>query len=1184
MYLSRIEMTGFKSFADKTVIEFDKGMTAVVGPNGSGKSNLSEAIRWVLGEQSAKSLRGNKMEDVIFNGTQERKAVNLAKVTLVLNNEDRYLDYDFSEISITRSYNRNGESAYYINNEAVRLKDIVDLLLDSGLGKNSFAMISQGKVESIFLNKPEERRSIFEEAAGVQKYQFRKQEASRKMLKSQDHLSRVKDIIHELESQLKPLKRQRESALRYLERKDLLKHLEISLYAHQIQENRDKWEELKQTLTQIQAKIREVEQILQANQTQLQAKKSELDTLLIDNDALAETIASLTAQQERHIAKSQMIDQQIQFDDHSSADKKETYEENQRQYDTYQADIAKLQSDIQALTVQQESDLRLLSELKAQQERLEQGGESAVQSLNDALIEAYRQEAAAKNQLSQSQQSLTQSQERLTRLSQQRDQDIHQLSALQAAFDEANTAYAARHDQAISQRQHFQQYMQELQQLQAERQHLQQTIFKEERQLQQLSTRVQSLRQAQEEYAGYYGGVRTIMKQANQLYGIEGTVGDFIDVPSDYQLAIDTALGAAVQHIIVQDDRAAREAIQLLKQQNAGRATFLPRPHIRARVLQPHHYQTAQTSQGFIGIASDIVSYVAHNDTIIKNLLGNTVVCDTIMNAQQLAKQLNHQVKIVTLEGDILMPGGAITGGRNKHQGNAMLSRQHDLTQAQTAFQEAQQLFSQLEMQWQTLNERVTKREQEIDALREHVNREEVANQQLQAQFMKSEAALKAQQRHVFVLEDDIAQLTQRLSELVDVQSQAQAQLHDAQHEIVTLTKTIAELTSNAQTRQTQLAQMTARVNDVEKQHALNDLALQQAQTNLTQRQNQLDTIIKSIEVYQQFTSQNRQSREQLQQEQALIAAELVRLNRELADKKAELAVLRESRSALNQLVRELDRQQADYQKALQSDYQQQAKVQAQVEKYASLIDTHLIYLNTEYQLSFEAAQQQAVTLDNVRDTQQQVQQIKRSIEQLGPINLEAIDDYEQLHHRYTDLVEQETDLLTAMNQLQETMDEMDKEVIHRFSETFNQINHQFQKTFKKLFAGGEASLQLTDPSDLLTTGVDIIAQPPGKRKQHLALLSGGERAFTAIALLFAILETRPVPFCVLDEVEAALDDANVYRYGQYLHSFTKDTQFIVITHRKGTMENADVLYGVTMEKSGISKLASVRLSEAVYE
>ncbi|MGO4936580.1 chromosome segregation protein SMC [Fundicoccus sp. Sow4_H7] len=1184
MYLSRIEMTGFKSFADKTVIEFDKGITAVVGPNGSGKSNLSEAIRWVLGEQSAKSLRGSKMEDVIFNGTQQRKAVNLAKVTIVLNNEDRYLDYDFSEISITRSYNRNGESSYFINNESCRLKDIVDLLLDSGLGKNNFSMISQGKVENIFLNKPEERRAIFEEAAGVQKYQVRKQEAERKLNKSADHLSRVKDIIHELSGQLKPLKKQREAALIYQEKQKELSSLEVALYTHQIDRYRVQWHDADAKLLDVNQKIQNNEEQLFETKSSLQIKQNELEDLIQTIDENADHFQKQVQFLEQNKAKQQILSQQISFKTNTNEEKFAHYQTQLKRREDFEEQLIQAQANYKELQENRHAIKEEVKALHTQKELFTEFGKEQADAIRAEMIDWYQKEATAKNQFKQNQNDIeklvlqiekmhTNQLNHKTRLEQSEQEKIESEKDLSVKKQHLNEIQA--------QVKHL---TENFQAKREERTTVQRTLFEHERLMNNLSSKLDSLRQMQSDYTGYYSGVRAVMKNAGRLTGIDGTIADLIEVPIDFQVAIDQALGASMQHIVVHDDTAARSAINYLKQNRAGRATFLPRTNIKGRFLNQNYLQIAQQHSGYIGLASELVRYDKQNQAIIQNLLGTTLIMSSIEAAQSLARQLNFQVKIVTLAGEVLLAGGSISGGESKQKNHSMLSRQTELKAVEEQHQNALTTQKQYETQLRTIEENFTELEQKLEQLNYTLNQ---AQQDLRASeqtLLLQQSEYKQIQQQLMILNVDLMEQEnekERLSSEIKVLESA---MEEASQQIEKLNTTLSDYSTNEEERRMKLQSLEQSIQSASTQLAVVEVEERQQKESLTNIEEQLNHLNQEITQYLNASQLDEADVKELNRQLKEIEESIERTNQENTALQETLINLRQDRQKFNLMIRELEQKSDDFTQDNQKLYQQKTSLEAKVEKVKELIDNHLDYLNQEHQLSYEAAVIEAAAIDSVDKVQKTIRQLKTDIEKLGPINIAAIEDFDQLNERYQHLTEQEEDLLLAISQLQATMDQMDKEVIKRFSETFNQINHQFQKTFRKLFGGGEATLKLSDSSNMLTTGVDIIAQPPGKRKQQLALLSGGERAFTAIALLFAILETKPVPFCVLDEVEAALDDANVDRYGQYLQNFTENTQFIVITHRKGTMEHADVLYGVTMQESGISKLASVRLSEAVYE
>lgn len=1182
MYLARVEMTGFKSFADKTIIEFDRGMTAVVGPNGSGKSNLSEAIRWVLGEQSAKSLRGNKMEDVIFNGSQGRKAVNVAKVTLILNNEDRYLDLDFSEISLTRSYHRSGESQYFINNEPCRLKDIVDLLLDSGLGKNSFSIISQGQVEQIFLNKAEERRLIFEEAAGVQKYQFRKQEAERKLIKSQDHLSRVRDIIYELERQLEPLAEQKEKALTYQAYKQELEKHEIALYTQQIQTSKANWDQEAQALATLSKEIDDSEQALRSGQDQLQSKKQSLQALTNHLDQQTEAYQAVIQGFERLQGQKNMLSQELSFRKSKQVDQGQQLDQSQEKLATLKQEQTALRDEKSQLDQRQRDLLAQIKSLTTHKERLSLSSERQLDQVRDVMIEAYQNKAAANNQVrvfQEQEQSLT------WRIQQLQGHLAERQGQKASMIDKLNQVEQDLMERQIQQQQEqdrLKHEIQALENLQAKDQQIRQQIFDQERQMNQAKNRWEGLKQAQEEYVGYYAGVRTLMKE--QLPGIHGPVAELIRVEEGYQTAIEIALGGAWQHLVVDSDQVARQAIDLLKQRRAGRATFLPIPNIKPRRMNGLDQERAQSAPGYLGLASEFVHYQTNYQSIIENLLGTVLVVKTLKQAQDLAKNLNHRAKIVTLEGDLLLPGGSLTGGKHKNNQQSLLQRQDDLELAKQAYQNSYQSLKATEALMAQVTEQVKTKQALLRQAQEQGQDSDKQVEALRYQLKQLQEEAKQWQENLVLDQDKLKEYRQDLLKLKENYQASQALLDQAEKDIQTYQAQMDQANLSEEEKQKELQTLDQALNQAQTDLAVVKVELEQAKLQDARLSQEITELQNLVDHYQAQKSQGQSSQEELEERLRQLEVKDREISQQQATMSASLTKLKARRQEEQVLISQLEDQVNQLQQQLQGHYQKQARYQAQVEKHQSFIDNYLTYLNQEYQLSFEAALERAQSMELADVSNDSVRKLKQKIERLGPVNLQAIEDFEEQNTRYQALVYQENDLLKAMDQLQTTMDEMDQEVIQRFAYTFEQINQQFQRTFRALFAGGQASLELTNPSDLLTTGVDILAQPPGKKKQNLALLSGGERALTAIALLFAILETRPVPFVVLDEVEAALDDANVYRYGEYIQNFTKQTQFIVITHRKGTMEHADVLYGVTMQQSGISKLASVKLSDRQME
>ena len=1178
MYLSRVEMTGFKSFADKTTIEFDQGMTAVVGPNGSGKSNLSEAIRWVLGEQSAKSLRGTKMEDVIFNGTQARKPVNIAKVTLILNNEDRYLDLDFSEISLTRSYNRSGESQYFINNENCRLKDIVDLLLDSGLGKNSFSIISQGQVEQIFLSKPEERRTIFEEAAGVQKYQYRKTEAERKLIKSQDHLSRVKDILHELKLQLDPLKIQKEKALEYQKLNSELQKHEISLYTYQIQTSKEEWDQAEQTLNQVNNQLKELKQELDINTQKLKSKKDKNLTIDQELEDLTRNYQQLIQEIERLRGNERVIQQETKFMQGSKEDRLKELESQKNLLE--QLKLQEKQA--RDKSKEQENDKKhlkqIIQELEEEIQSLKSDNQEELELVRSELIDLYQKKASSSNQVQVLNQKLDVLGHRLNQYKEDYQGLSNHLSHKENRQIELANQLKEVERNHYNCRQKIEQFQKNMVQEDAFLQKLKEEIFVKEKSFHRLKNQLEGLCYHQEEYVGYYSGVKAVMNQ--KLSGVHGPVAELIKVSSQFQTAINIALGGSWQHIVVDSDQIANQAIQYLKKESAGRATFLPLTNIKPRYIANDLLNIAKMMPGYIELGHHLVSNKAMYDSILQNLLGNCLIVEGTKNAQAIAKKLGYRVKIVTLEGDLILPGGSITGGKQKHQESSVLLRKNQLEDLEVKVKLGQEDLEASEHHYQQNYIKMQEERRLYQELRQEFEKIDKKYQEITQEYKVAKEDVQASHISLSLLKNDIKETEEEITINQEELEKYLAEVKQSETTISSNQERISRANLSEEERHEKINHLVEDLNQNKTDYAVMNVELQQTKGNLAEIQEKMtaiDTYLTSFEVESQEKDKNIA---QLEESLINLQADIHKKSDQEHDILKQMDSLKMERLNLSQEIKTLEEKINQEQDSIQDLYRSSAQLEAQIEKHQAFIDNYLNYINQEYQLSYEAALLEAKEIDSIQDTQKIVKTLKTQIDSLGPINLQAIEDYNQLEERYTIISEQEFDLLQAMDQLQETMDEMDHEVIKRFGVTFEMINQQFQRTFRRLFDGGNASLELTQPDDLLTTGIDILAQPPGKKKQNLALLSGGERALTAIALLFAILETKPVPFVVLDEVEAALDDANVYRYGQYIQTFTKQTQFIVITHRKGTMEHADVLYGVTMQESGVSKLASVRLSD----
>lgn len=1181
MYLKRIEIAGFKSFADKTVIDFENSVTAVVGPNGSGKSNITEAIRWVLGEQSAKSLRGGKMPDIIFAGSDSRKPLNVAEVTVLLDNSDHYLPLDYQEISVTRRYRRTGESDFFINKQPCRLKDIQELFLDSGLGKESFSIISQGKVEAIFSSKPEDRRGIFEEAAGVLKYKQRKKKAEQKLFETEDNLSRVQDIIYELQEQLTPLAEQSEIAKKFLQLKEELTQTDIALMITEINVAKKEWEEKQTQLTQFNQELTKLATHIQSQEAVLSEKRKQNAKKDRQIEKGQQSLLALSERLKQAEGQKDVLIERTKHTQKSTQEYQASLAEAQKKV----AHFEELQEKLTKETTEKETEIQEAQQqlMKTQQEleKYQKSTKELLSELRDQYVDLMQEQANVGNELKylerQYLQETSKSKQTLAKQSEV-EASVLALSSQKQELSEKQ----ANLQQALVKNQH------ELEEVQTKGKTVQTKLTNEQpkmyqlmNQVQQLQARQKSLQEIQENYFGFYQGVRLVLQHKQQLSGIVGAVAELIDVPSSFTLAIETALGGAAQHVIVENEHDARQAITYLKKQRGGRATFLPLTTIKPRQLPAHVLSQAAAVDGFLGIASEQVTFPAEIQTVVHNLLGTILLAKDLTSANAIAQTIRYQYRVVSLEGDVMNAGGSMTGGANK-RGNqgSLFSQNQELKQLTAEYEQADQQLqnqekivqelqtkvadlSQKQEKLRTQNEQLRFEEQEITNQLQNITNDlarfekekQLSNfetrelQQFIETYQKQQAELTARQKEIEQqrqqIDEEIKSLNQESDQMEEKRSQGQARKAQEQADLAVLKEQFNHL------------QIQLRGARVQKNEAL------ERQTSLEQ---QLATLTADFSDHE-ITEES-------------LASQITELAQQREELQAELVAVKEQRERTQKEIDQLETVLAEKNQQQKQQLTEQSKLEVQKDRAEMLLDHQLSYLQTEYQISFEKAVTDYQPTSDIVSSRTKVAVLKEQIADLGPVNIRSIEQFEQVNERHTFLATQRDDLLSAKNQLFETMEEMDAEVRARFKEVFEAIRQEFKVVFPNMFGGGRAELVLTDPSDLLKTGIEIEVQPPGKKLQSLSLLSGGERALTAIALLFSIIRVCPVPFCILDEVEAALDEANVKRFGRYLSDFQDDTQFIVVTHRKGTMVAADVLYGVTMQESGVSKIVSVRMED----
>lgn len=1177
MYLKSIEMQGFKSFADKTKVVFDKGVTAVVGPNGSGKSNITESLRWALGESSAKSLRGGKMPDVIFAGTEVRKALNYAEVAVTLDNSDGFIAGVGETIRVERHIYRNGDNDYLINGRKVRLRDIRDLFMDTGLGRDSFSIISQGRVEAIFNAKPEDRRAIFEEAAGILKYKIRKKETESKLNQTQDNLDRLEDIIYELDGQVKPLEKQAATAKCYLELDGERRQTLLNLLVHDIEVGKSDLTQTQEDLAEVKDKLTsyyEERHRLETENQELKQKRHQISEQISSDQQTLVDVTRLISDFERQIDLYTMESQQ-------RSERKEETAARLSELESLKAEAQASLDKVNQRQVKLNAELNTIAqELTAIQKDLEQFSDdpdTLIEHLREDYVSLMQEEAKVSNSLTQVTHDMESQTQALEAQAEEYKQAQADLLSAQEVASEAQKAYQAAQASLQNLLDSYKEKDQSYQVIDKDYQEAQTKMFDLMDHLKSKEARRQSLESIQKNHSNFYAGVKSVLQNAQSIQGIIGAVSEHLTFDTRYQTALEIAMGTSGQNIIVEDEAAAKRSIDYLKRNRQGRATFLPLTTIKPRQLNGQFAQILANAPGFIGMASDLVTYKERLANIFQNILGVTAIFNTIDNANKAARAVRFQVRMVTLDGSEIRPGGAFAGGANKQNNSLFIKPELDALTTEISQIKAQLSDSEakvealktkrkalqkaledlkvdgenarlqeqrLGLEYQQALSDVEKNQVLVDSFKQGSQGSEGANLQTKSEQLKAELAQIASKREAIndrieAIKEDKDALGQQKQALLDRQSELQLKERDLQAEL-----RFAKTESNR--LQADLSELT------KESDSLKALLNNQVDEDQTDRLPQLQA----------------QHKEAVQRKDDL-EQELVRAKIQVQDYEGQLEDLEERLAKAGNRNEDLIRQQTRLE-------ERESQISQSLRKFAT-------QLAEDYQMTLEAAKGQVTPLENVEQTRQNLQSLERSIKALGPVNVEAIAQFEEVKQRLDFLNGQKDDLLEAKGLLLNTINDLDGEVKSRFKATFETIRESFKQTFTQMFGGGSADLILTS-DNLLEAGVEISVQPPGKKIQSLNLMSGGEKALSALALLFAIIRVKTIPFVILDEVEAALDEANVKRFGDYLNRFDKSSQFIVVTHRKGTMSAADSIYGVTMQESGVSKIVSVKLKDLDFD
>ena len=1192
MKFKKMELYGFKSFADKLEVSFDSGVTAIVGPNGCGKSNVADGIRFVMGESSAKSMRGSSMQDVIFNGTQARKPLSFCEVSLYFDNSEKIFPLDYEEVVFSRKLYKSGESEYAINKNPVRKKDIVDALRDSGLGRDSYCVIGQGKIDSLLSAKPEDRRSVFEEAAGISRFKSRKQEAESKLARTRDNLNRLNDILFELENQLGPLKRQSENAKKFLEYKEQLKDLDLNIYVYQ-------YDHAAGNKAAIQAKLDGINEDFALKQQGLEKAVTDYNTCMENISKLDEQVAelnnqliSLSVQLERQNGEAKIYQERLNVLEEQNSRLNTEYAQDKALFDAMSADKANKETGLAEAQTALKDLQRRIEHVNGEYldivERL-MAGEKTTRETGEEIYSALEKLGDVKSTVSSLQAEQTMLAEKQT---EQQTQIDTLKDDLAAAEDKLNTCSSM-----------LSQLEGNLAGLKVEKNTAEENVQLISRQIAQLgitlddkrvlyhtkSSRAKVLQEMAEDNEGFAISVKRLLDQAktNSTLGgmIVGVVAKLMKVPAHLEVAMEMALGASVQNIVTKNEDDAKYIVNFLKERKFGRATFLPITSMKTRFL-PDNVKSKLSSKGVLGIASDLISYDKYLDPVFKSLLGSTVVIDTIDNAIAFSRATGYSAKIVTLDGDVINPAGSISGGSRKENTSNIIGREREIADLNKEIkvlaaeldegakkQEALKAKQQAENQKLAgILEKIQQAEVDIALARDESDKQDTLIGELHHNLRQAQFAKESLDDRIVAVNDALEIAKSQMGEKLAERSEASENKKKADSKFDLLRKQRESLYDNLTSLK--IEQSTAQANIIVMQENIDKLATDMAHSEYRQKENRLSVQINNTKIAELNTQLANFTADE----------QYVAITSQISGIKEQLAGLDEYKQKQQYLVAQADTAKLQLSEELQHIAEKRTKEELRLTQIDTEVETMQERVWEEYSMTYADACAFRHDDFNLTEGLAASAKLKRQIQNLGYVNVGAIEELVNVTARYDELGGQREDLSAAEADLLKIIKELTTQMEDKFRTQFEQINTNFQKVFKELFGGGKAQLVLLEDKEtnLLECGIDIIAEPPGKKLSSITLLSGGEKALTAVAILFAILKLKPMPFCVLDEIEAAFDDANVERFARYLKNFSGDTQFIVITHRKPTMELADCLYGVTMEEKGVSKMVSVKLSEAV--
>ena len=1181
MLLKSLEMQGFKSFPDKTVLDFGKGITAVVGPNGSGKSNISDAVRWVLGEQSTKNLRGSKMEDVVFGGTGTRRAQGFAEVTLKLDNSDRSLNCDNDEVSVTRRYYRSGESEYILCGEAVRLRDINELFMDTGLGRDGYSIISQGKVSDIISSKSEERREIFEEAAGISRFRYRRGDAQRRLQQAEENLVRLKDILSELESRVGPLKEQSEKAQKFVVLAQEKKELEIGLWIHMIDKS-------KEDLRQQEHKISIAEAQHQKAEDELSAIEKEIEDILQKTNEHTVRIDEIRRNASELEEKAVGFDSEAAVFDNSILHNKETIERITK--DMEQASDTKRQIDeeideksgeikkLREFVKSKREELNAAAEKMQNLQQENMGFSDRIGKLSGQISELSLKLADCRVKASAASTSIDEIKNRAETVDETISAQNERLEASKKELEEKKKNLESCGEKVLELSNAVSGYSMRLNSRKTKAEKLKSELDSLNLELQQKNQRAKMLEDLEKNMEGYSGSVKTVMREAKHgvLRGIHGPVSQLIKVENKYSAAIETALGAAMQNIVTDNENDAKRAIYFLKEKSAGRATFLPISAIKGRELQE---KGLASCGGYIDIAANLVTYDRQYGNIIESLLGRIAVVENMDSAISIAKKYGYRFRIVTLDGQVINAGGSMTGG-SRTQNAGILSRSSKIEKLKAQAEETGRKYSEKSAEFKTAQEELSSCEASLSGAQADLSRAQEEKIRSESDLKLTEEQCKALEKAINDLEDEKQNSDVRIKGFSEQKENAEKEIESINVQINEAEQKLSELTGSRE-------DLTARREELSSKASNINIEILKAEKDVEANEDAIETLRSRKESHIDKAAAIKNEIAEIEQKNADLKQQIEKLNEDAKEyrlkaenSKAEIEELFQKRNEAQQKSTELRLHERAKTAEREKISGELARLEEQKASMLKEYDETINKLFDEYQLTRREAEAVGVKIEEPAKAHRRLSELKSQIRELGSVNVGAIEEYKEVSERYEFMSGQINDIEKSRDELDDMIDDLTKKMAEQFKVQFGRINEKFGETFVELFGGGKAELYLENPQDILESAIEIKVQPPGKNVQNIDLFSGGEKVLAAIALLFAILKVTPAPFCIFDEVEAALDDVNVSRFAQYARRMTNNTQFIIITHRRGTMEEADILYGVTMQEKGVSKLLKLNTSE----